>query len=1687
MIVSIELFSTGPGKPSMAVDLDSVIKQLTATRLVSEQKLEPFLPPHATPASVEELLKTLIKQGLITKFQAQQVLAGKARHLVLGNYTLLDRIGAGGMGQVFKARHRRMERVVALKTLPASTMKDEEVVARFHREVIAAAKLRHPNIVAADDADEANGVHFLVMEYVDGRDLSHVVKSDGPMSVGAAVDCILQAACGLQFAHGEGVVHRDIKPSNLLLDKRGVVKILDMGLARIESNDANSRTELTGTGMMMGTVDYVAPEQAVDSKKADARSDIYSLGCTLYYLLNGRAPYMGESAMSRLLAHRDQMIPSLSELRNDVPGGLDDVFKKMIAKLPEQRHQSMTEVIVALEELQIKSGDNEVITVKTHRPAGSSVSQAAIPAKSVTSNSQSAFDATIRVQLETSETTVFGVARERSPFLKRSWILIGSAMAAISLVAVVVGVSMLPASKAKQPSERNSVPAIAATEADTKPSIQAAEMSSPATAKADTAMTKPVERDEWLDEMLKLPEPQRLNSVIEKLKELNRGFDGVFEHHVENGAVASLTLNSDDIVELLPLRALPGLRILKCIAKNKDQAKLRNLAPLHGIKLTELSLENQKPVSDLSPLAGMPLNSLSVQGTSVKDLSPIRDVGLAVLDIAGTLVEDLSPIQNMRLESLNLVNCPARNLAVLRGMPLKNILVSATTPYYELSHLKGLKLEQFGDGYAGANLGDLSLFAAMPLQAMNLTRTHISDLSPLRGKSIRSLILFDTPVTDLSPIKEMSIEYLGLSDRESFCTTHVTDFRVLKETPIKYLSLVPTVEIDLDAIRATKTLVSINGRPVEEFCQRIEQARKRVNQPLAFRDAAFKTWENQVARLSAEEQLRAVATKLAELNPGYKDDARTKIENGAVVYFDFLASHAFDISPLRVLSKLKALIFRANFFDSALDFPVDLSPIEGAMPELEIVNLGATRITDLSALRGMKLKSIDCGGAGSRLKDLGPIKGMPLEALCVRWTDVEDLTPLEGMPLREIVFTPSILSDVAPLRNLPLETLHLQQSAIRDYSPIYNKPIKELAINILSDGELEFIRSLPQLQTLNGKPVADALKAYEQIDDKNVPPYMRRKFVEWLNSARALRPEQQVVEVARKLKELNPGFEGSFEHQVENGVVKSFKLVSDDITDLSPVRALRELQTFTCIPVNKDLSKLSDLSPLLGMKLKDLTLSSQKGLTDLSPLRGMPLIKLNLIGTSVKDLSPLRQMKLLELKLQQTLVEDLAALQNMPLEHLGLVYAPVRNFKALNGSPLKGIAVGPTTPFYELNHLKNHRLEYFGTEYQGASLGDLSLFAAMPIQGLNLTRTCARDLTPLRGKAIRDLCLFDTPVTDLSPLRGSPIEALSLSESISYCTTHILDYTVLKDLQLKYLSLTPTLDIDLEIIRAMRVLESINGQPVEAYCRQIEIARDRVNRPLAFRDPAFGDWERQVVSMSPQEQVKAVDEKLVTLNPGYQGPLVVGIENGAVQSVALNSHHVCDISPLRVFRKLKALYFNANLITAGLDLPADLSPLEGVVSELELVHLSGTQVADLSPLRGANLKELSCERPNSRIKDITPLKGMSLNRLLLGWTNIVDLSPLEGMPLRELSIEKTPVSDISILRGLPLEVLRVSGTAVRDYSPLKDKEITFLGMSILRDADLEVARTLPKLKTLNYQPRDEFFEEFDRVRQQSGN
>lgn len=339
----------------MPLTADQFVVRLRDSGLFSDTDVQSFrstLDVAATP-SPDDLAEQLIQQKKLTEYQAKTLCLDDSNPLVIGEYVILDEIGRGGMGRVYKAFHRRMERTVAIKTIQ-SFSDTAKAIERFRREVKAAAKLIHPNIVTALDAGERDGTPYLVMEYVEGENLAQAAKRHGGLPVAQAVNYILQAARGLDYAHRQGIVHRDIKPPNLLLCRDGTVKVLDLGLARFESagvegSELTQQADITKSGDFIGTANYVSPESAADIRAADFRTDIYSLGCTLFYLMTARPMYADGDVLDKLFAHRNTPAPSLCEAVPFAPAMLNDIFQKMVAKDPRDRYQSMAALIEVLE------------------------------------------------------------------------------------------------------------------------------------------------------------------------------------------------------------------------------------------------------------------------------------------------------------------------------------------------------------------------------------------------------------------------------------------------------------------------------------------------------------------------------------------------------------------------------------------------------------------------------------------------------------------------------------------------------------------------------------------------------------------------------------------------------------------------------------------------------------------------------------------------------------------------------------------------------------------------------------------------------------------------------------------------------------------------------------------------------------------------------------------------------------------------------------------------------------------------------------------------------------------------------------------------------------------------------------------------------------------------------------------
>jgi len=348
---------------------NSFLNLLEKSGVVDPESLKPViaaLKKKAKAAGKEvttsRLVKHLIECELITQWQVDKFLAGKYKGFFLGKFKLLRHLGSGGMSSVYLARHVVSDQLRAIKVLPRKKVADKSYLDRFYLEARIAASLNHPNVVRIYDICEEDGVHYMVMEFAKGEDLLELVNRTGPLKFADAARYVADACEGLKHAHEKELVHRDIKPANLLLGEDQSVKLLDLGLALVNQDDEESLTVLYNE-KVMGTADYLAPEQAVNSHSVDLRADIYSLGCTLYFLLVGHPPFPKGSLAQRIANHQSTQPPCLSTLREDVPKELLKIVEAMTCKDPDERMQTCNDVQGALENFLATDGIPETITL----------------------------------------------------------------------------------------------------------------------------------------------------------------------------------------------------------------------------------------------------------------------------------------------------------------------------------------------------------------------------------------------------------------------------------------------------------------------------------------------------------------------------------------------------------------------------------------------------------------------------------------------------------------------------------------------------------------------------------------------------------------------------------------------------------------------------------------------------------------------------------------------------------------------------------------------------------------------------------------------------------------------------------------------------------------------------------------------------------------------------------------------------------------------------------------------------------------------------------------------------------------------------------------------------------------------------------------------------------------------------
>jgi serine/threonine protein kinase/Leucine-rich repeat (LRR) protein len=657
----------------------------------------------------------------------------------LGKYRVLQILGHGGMGVVFKAEDPLLRRTVAVKVMLPALAASASAGQRFLREAQAMAAIEHDHIVRIYQVEEQRGVPFLAMELLKGEPLADRLNRESKLPLADVLRIGREIAEGLGAAHATGLIHRDIKPGNIWLEDRSHkrpacelsqpeptseplvatasrVKILDFGLARAGAQPPG----LSQPGAVVGTPEFMAPEQGRGGP-VDARSDLFSLGVVLYRLATGQQPFHGADTVSTLLSvATHEPAPPLA-IDPDLPPELSDLVMKLLEKDPTRRVASAGTVVQALQTLEKKL--------------------AGVPGNA---NLRLAFPA--------------GLVRAASaaPRSRRRFAL---AIAALLLLGVLVGAGvwgLIHTQMAVQP-----------TSVD----------------------------DAWLKAVAALPAEKQVEAVAAKLKERNPGFDGKVTPTIDQGVVTELTFVTDAVTDIAPVRALTALRTLSCSGSAPGMGQLADLSPLKGMELVYLNCGRTK-VSDLAPVKDMKLTTLLCDSTKVTDLAPLKDLPLTRLEFFDTQVADLLPLKDMRLSILNCGATKVSDLAPLKNMELTRLLC-ANSKVTDLAPLKGMRLAYLN--CAHTQVTELSPLKDIPLTQLEISATPVSDLSPLKNMKLTILLCYSTKVTDLSPLKDMKLTDLrcngtkvtDLSPLKDMMLVHLdcSDTKVSDLSPLKDMKL----------------------------------------------------------------------------------------------------------------------------------------------------------------------------------------------------------------------------------------------------------------------------------------------------------------------------------------------------------------------------------------------------------------------------------------------------------------------------------------------------------------------------------------------------------------------------------------------------------------------------------------------------------------------------------------------------------------------------------------------------------------------------------------------------------------------------------------------------------------------------------------------------------------------------------
>jgi serine/threonine protein kinase len=804
---------------------DAALRAQVDSLLRSHDNAGNFLSKPAVPAvpladgeTPRELAATLVSDGRAAEgandlsFLAASPRPGSLGRL--GHYEVLDVLGRGGFGIVFRAFDETLERLVAIKVLAPHLAVTASGRKRFLREARSSAQIRHENVVQVY-AIEEDPVPYLVMEFVPGETLQERLDRLGPLEVPEVVRLGRQIAAGLAAAHATGLIHRDVKPANILLETSGVVsggvvtgvkaaadqspvtthhspltkvKVTDFGLARA-ADDAS----LSQSGLIGGTPMYMAPEQA-SADPLDHRADLFSLGSVLYAMCTGRPPFRARTTLALLKRLADDTPRPIREIRPDVPPWLCALISRLHAKEPADRFASAQEVADLLAQQLAALQHPGNVPASQETPVGhvSSVPSARHVGNVPHPTCRWAAAAAVLLMLlgGIAFTEATGVTNFRGTVIRlfspEGTLVVevddpgvSVKIDGLDLVITGAGTKEIRLRPGRYQVEARKDGKVVRQElvTVTKNGRQVVRVSQEPLSAAAKAAKAADDAAAWERAVAGLSADQRVKAVRARLRALNPDFDGKVVPTIENDVVTGLAFSTEQVSDISPVRACTKLKNLQCNAGVLGASRVKDLSPLKGMRLHSLELLNSPLLRDLTPLQGMPLASLQLSASPVQDLTPLQGMPLASLQLSASPVQDLTPLEGMPLRSLNLNGCDlVKDLTPLKGLPLTSLI---------LSHCH-----------------------------------QVQDLSPLKGLSFTLLFVDDTPVRDLEPLKDMPLRRLQVD------ATGVTDLRPLQGTPLEDIRLTPKhVTQGLNLLRSMESLKTIGlnhyqAWPAAEFWAR---------------------------------------------------------------------------------------------------------------------------------------------------------------------------------------------------------------------------------------------------------------------------------------------------------------------------------------------------------------------------------------------------------------------------------------------------------------------------------------------------------------------------------------------------------------------------------------------------------------------------------------------------------------------------------------------------------------------------------------------------------------------------------------------------------------------------------------------------------------------------------------------------